>query len=591
MISLTPDQRDAVECEEDLMLSACPGSGKTRVIIAKLLKLAEAVEDTPRSIGCITYTNAAVDEIEDRVKQFGTNALAERCEIATIHSFCLKFILRPYRWMLPELPAEFRILTRDMRYFDRLVRAVEDEQSRRVEFRTFEDYASVRMGLGGVPVGTGIEGGVVTEVSARRYWELMQRAGFIDFSMILYYSLRILQENPFVARGLSSRFAWLLIDEFQDTTDVQIEILRCLRAHMNSQFFLVGDEHQSIHAFAGARPDLARGFSTQIAAREDVALSGNFRSAPQIIVPAQTLIPRTPAMVSAGAAAATLGTVEYRHVANPVDAITDYFIPLLQARGIPLGNAAVLAPWWRHLIPVARRLRAMDVPVFGPGARPYQRRRVYAHLAEQLGACVASETLAPLPGVEKAIFRLVSEAMGTTRFDIFSYAGRCVSLALVYEARRLAEIHPGGMEWLEVSSEAIANILRDGDLINANAAEAIVNSVGEMRADMERNRIDIANLQIADLGLFADPTAAIKLITMHNSKGREFDAVAIINANQGQIPHFMSRTEDEIEEARRLFYVGLTRAKIHLLVFSDRTDRRNPPSPFIAGAELQAELD
>ena len=66
MISLTPDQRRAIDSDGNIQLSACPGSGKTRVIIAKLLRLAETVEGTPRSIGCITYTNAAVDEIESR---------------------------------------------------------------------------------------------------------------------------------------------------------------------------------------------------------------------------------------------------------------------------------------------------------------------------------------------------------------------------------------------------------------------------------------------------------------------------------------------------------------------------------------------
>ena len=81
MIRLTPEQRDAVEHHGNLLLSACPGSGKTRVILAKLLTLADQVVDTPRFIGCITYTNAAVDEIEARLRKYGNNAITERCEI------------------------------------------------------------------------------------------------------------------------------------------------------------------------------------------------------------------------------------------------------------------------------------------------------------------------------------------------------------------------------------------------------------------------------------------------------------------------------------------------------------------------------
>jgi len=586
MISLTPAQRDAVQCQDNLMLSACPGSGKTRVIVAKLLRLAESVEATPRSIGCITYTNAAVDEIEARVRQVGTNALFDRCEIATIHSFCLQFILRPYRWMLQELPADLKILTREMRLFDRLVRTVEDEQGSETQFRTFEDYASIRMNIYGDPAGSGMEKGIVTEATARRFWELMLANGYIDFSMILYYSLQIIRDHPFVGDGLSSRFAWLLVDEFQDTTDVQVEILRVLQERLHSQFFLVGDEHQSIHAFAGARPDLANEFANLIGARQDIFLSGNFRSVEQIIVPAQKLIPRDPAMYPSGKAAGSDGSVTYVHAPNATDAVTDHFLPQLEENGIPLGQAAILAPWWHHLVPIARTLRGFDVPVFGPGARPYQRRRLFASLAEQLGASVASETLRVLPGVEKALFRLISEAMGASRFDLFSYKGRRMSLALVYEAKRIADLHLGGMDWLRECAQSAGQILMAEEWIDAATAEAIEPSVEEMHADMTRNEIDVANLQIEDLGLFADPDSAIKLITMHNSKGREFDAVAIVHANEGQIPHFTARTEEEFEEARRLFYVGITRARRHLVVCSDQSHYNNVPTRFIDEAGL-----
>ena len=586
MISLTPDQRRAVECEGSIQLSACPGSGKTRVIIAKLLRLAETVEGTPRSIGCITYTNAAVDEIESRIKQAGTNALFERCEIATIHAFCLQFILRPYHWLVPDVPPGFKILTREMRAFERIVRAVEDEIGRPVQFRTFEDYASIRMALDGSPAGPGIVGGIVTDRSARRFWELMRQAGYIDFSMILYYSHALLSAHEFISEGLSSRFSWLLVDEFQDTTDVQIEILNLLNARFHTQFFLVGDEHQSINAFAGARPDLALRFSQEIGARQDLAISGNFRSGPHIIRPAQTLIARNPAMYSAGQAQQYNGNVQYVHAASAVNAITDHFLPLLEENGVAPGDAAILAPWWQHLLPVARTLRGFDVPVFGPGARPYRRSRLFAVLAEQLGACVDTETLLHLPGVEKAIFRVINEAMGLSRFDVFSYSGRCTALKLVYEAQQVAEEHPGGAAWLDATAQSSAQILLEDEWIDRATAEALTASVQEMMNDMRNANVDVDNLEISDLGLFANPDNAIKLLTLHNSKGREFDAVAIIHANEGQIPHFTANTQAEFDEARRLFYVGTTRACKHLLVVSDQSDWRNRPTRYIAEAGL-----
>lgn len=586
MISLTPEQRQAVEHNGNIMLSACPGSGKTSVVIAKLLQLAEQIEGTPRSIGCITYTNAAVDEIEGRVKQAGTNALFDRCEIATIHAFCLQFILRPYRWLAADLPNNFKILTRDMSLFDRLVRTVEDEIRREIQSRTFEDYSSIRMDVEGQPAGPGIEGGIVNAANATRFWELMRNYGYIDFSMILYYALQILRNHPFVGQGLSSRFAWLLVDEFQDTTDVQVAILNELNRHLRSGFFLVGDENQSINGFAGARPDLARVFARDVQAEQNIALNGNFRCACPVVLRAETLIPRNPPMRSTGEAENYIGSVIYHPVQSPVEGITDHFIPLLEDHEIPLGRAAIVAPWWRHLVPVARRLRGFDIPVYGPGARPYQRRRLYAVLAEQLGASVEAQNLSQLPSVEKAVFRLISEAMGESQFGIFSYAGRCTALKLIYAAQQIADNHPGGMAWLEASAEVVGYILMHDEWIDVATAQALEDSVREMRADMERGGVDVDNLQIADLGLFANPEDAIKLITLHNSKGREFDAVAIIHANEGNIPHFTARSQAEFDEARRLFYVGITRAKKHLMVFSDKTNHRNIPSRFIAEAGI-----
>lgn len=117
MIVLTPEQREAVEHDGNLLLTACPGSGKTRVILAKLLTLADQVVGTPQFIGCITYTNAAVDEIEARLRTYGNNAIADRCEISTIHAFCLQFILRPYSWIIPEVPASFQVLSRENSLF------------------------------------------------------------------------------------------------------------------------------------------------------------------------------------------------------------------------------------------------------------------------------------------------------------------------------------------------------------------------------------------------------------------------------------------------------------------------------------------
>jgi DNA helicase-2/ATP-dependent DNA helicase PcrA len=119
-----------------------------------------------------------------------------------------------------------------------------------------------------------------------------------------------------------------------------------------------------------------------------------------------------------------------------------------------------------------------------------------------------------------------------------------------------------------------------------SAAGVLRASAEDMIADMQARGVDLANLLIADMGLFANPEKALKLMTLHNAKGREYEAVAMVCMNQGHIPHFSARAQAAYDEARRLFYVGVTRAKRILVIASDQADRRNPPCPFIAEAGL-----
>jgi DNA helicase II / ATP-dependent DNA helicase PcrA len=98
---------------------------------------------------------------------------------------------------------------------------------------------------------------------------------------------------------------------------------------------------------------------------------------------------------------------------------------------------------------------------------------------------------------------------------------------------------------------------------------------------MRRNGVDFENLTISDLGIYASPDSALKLSTLHNAKGREYDGVAMIDLHEGRIPFYQAQTAEEIEEAKRLFYVGITRAKRFLLYVTDGSNARNVPTRFL----------
>ena len=581
-MSLTLEQKKAVRCSEDLMLTACPGSGKTRVIISKLQRVLDEVRDTPRAIACITYTNTAVHEIEARLRRDIQPGDEHYFDICTIHSFCLNHIFRPFCHLLKGYKHGFKVLTPESEGFAEHVTAICAQQGiHNLTFQDFDYFAQLRIGADGKPAGNGIDRGFVTPEMAKAYWIRIREVGFIDFASIIYYSFLLLQKRPEILSYASAKFAWILVDEFQDTTDLQVEILTLIAGSGRTRFLLVGDSFQSIFRFAGARPDLADEFANRVDARRDMQLSGNFRSSKPIVEHANRLYTRTPPMIAVGLAKNYTEAPVWQHGTSAFEVITDYFLPALEGLQIPIGDAAVLAPTWFSLFPLGRRLREYGVSIVGPGARPYRRNRQFAPLAEQACGYLMEPDPEAIAGIERTLFNTLLDITGRPYFKVFSYSGRTTVFRLLHEAKRLHERHESAVEWLEAAATAFSAVLIEKEYLSPAERDLFTMSVEEMKADMRNNKVDLANLSIGDLGIYASPDAALKLASLHFAKGREYEAIAMIDLHEGRIPHYYACSEEEIEEAKRLFYVGVTRAKRFLMYITDDSDRRNGPSRFL----------
>lgn len=579
---LTAEQKKAVRCDHNLMLTACPGSGKTRVIISKLSRAIDEVRDTPRSVGCITYTNAAVHEIEARLRQHIQTGDDVYYDICTIHSFCLNHIFRPFCHLIEGYKNGFKVLTPESADFEYHVTKIYAEFGRYdPTFRDFEDFSQLLISLDGEPVGNAIEHGSLTPEIATAYWNRIRGAGFIDFANIVYYSLRLLQRRAEILSYVSSKFAWILVDEFQDTTDLQVEILSLIAKAGRTRFLLVGDPYESIFRFAGARPDLTDKFANRINARTDLGLTGNFRSGPPIVAHAELLFPRNPAMHAVGAARNFAEAPRWQHGETPFEIITDYFLPALEELTIPVGEAAILAPTWYSLFPLGRRLREYGISIVGPGARPYRRNRQFAPLAEQVCGYLIEPRPDAIIGIERTLFNTLLDITGRAYFDIFSYHGRVIVFRLLEQARELQDVYTGAISWLDSAARAFSQILLNAEYLSIEEQNTLTTSVEEMKTDMLNNKVDLANLTIDDLGIYASPDAALKLSTLHNAKGREYQAVAMIDLHEGRIPFYQATSGEDIAEAKRLFYVGITRAKRFLMYVTDDSGRRNGPSRFL----------
>lgn len=575
---LTKSQREAVSHPGHVLLDACPGSGKTRALIAKLLRACDAVRGSSQRVACITYTNAAVHEIEERLHRLGAHGDAELCHIATIHAFCLQQILRPFSWLISEIPIGFALVTSDDRIFQDAVESVSKAHGIQADL---EAFATLVRGSDGFAVNVDR----VPSRAADDFWSTLLAGGVIDFASVLYYAQRVVKEYPWTARALASRYTVCLLDESQDTTHVQLEILRAIEAFKTTTFFLVGDSHQSIFGFAGADPKHLRRFAADIGARNDIELLDNFRSGPRVINTVESFRHRG---MRVGSSSQQLHTasVDWHQVSTPFEGIVDHFLPALDSLGIGLGDAAVLAPWWIPLLKLGRQLREYGVPIVGPGARPYKRHHAFAELAEQLCATIEARCPSLVP-LERQLFHTLSELTGHQAFRVFTYEGRFLLYRMIHEVERIRDEEAGsGVRWLRSAAQSVTDILRAEDWLPASHALALTDSAEDMIADMVRNKVDVQNLSTESLGLFASNDMNLKLMTMHRSKGREFKAVALIDLHDGRVPDFRASSAEAIDEGRRLLYVAMTRAERKLMIFTDSSHYMNQPSRFLQELSL-----
>ncbi len=575
-MKLTGQQRNAVQHLGHTVITACPGSGKTRTIIAKVLRCIDELSGTPRKVACITYTNTAVHEIENRIRASGA-VTSEGCyEVSTIHAFCQTNILGKYHWMTEAYKDGYMILPSDHDVYREIVKEICDR------YGLNASACSMFEMLGRRPDGTPISINIPDE-AAFAFWDELQGRGYIDFCNIVYHSYRLVRDNPSIAHNLSCRFAYILVDEFQDTSALQVEILSRIHDVGHTIFFLVGDPEQSIYSFAGADRKLMEAFSQEIGAK-GFPLSGNFRATQPLVEHAERLIARYPPMVSTSNATDIDPSVFYEHTQDSFSAITDYFLPFLEANEIGYGHTAILAQNWFVLSPLGKQLREYGIPVVGPGARPYKRKYLLGRIAEQVCAYLESSDPEILYRTEKELFMIASELSGRASFRIFSYHGMRVVHRLMRQGEILRQTYEGAVEWLHAVAPAFEEILIEEEIIPVSYKGCLTESCNEMIAEMRAQKIDVTNMLLADLGILADPRENMKLMTMHSAKGREFEAVAIIYAHDGLVPYYNyynPLSNAGLEEARRLFYVAMTRAERALWIFSSVNKNAQSPTRFI----------
>ncbi len=576
---LTESQRAAVTTDGNIAVRACPGSGKTRALVAKAVRCLEQTRDTTRHVACLTYTNAAANEVAARAASLLSREDLARLYTATIHAFCVRHFLRPYHWASDAYRRGFEVAAPDSEAYKTHARAALSSHGIRAA-RALDELETVGRTASGEPVCHD----PLTPDAVSEFWWRMEQAGLMDFPTMLYESWRICDRLPAVVRGVASRYAWLLVDEFQDTTDVQVEILARIASQDRSRFMIVGDPCQSIFRFAGARPEFFERFSLEVRARDDITFVENFRSSARIVDLAQHVIPRQPPMRANGRDRDSPSVPTWVECRDPADAITERLLPELERLGIARGATAILAPWFRPLYELGQQLRRRGLPIVGPGARPYRRRHAAVPLAECLAACSSVGRASSRHWVEREVMELVRQASREAApLDPSVVAG--VAVALIAAARRLRRTGAQAEAWLVGIAELAGAHSHEAGLINATE-RARIEASGRNVVTEARQLGDLSEVTVEHLAEFVRPTDHVQLLTVHRSKGREYDAVILIDAHDNRFPHFSAATDEDVEDGRRLFYVALTRARRALYVLSGHDARHAPPSRFLTETKL-----
>jgi DNA helicase-2/ATP-dependent DNA helicase PcrA len=588
LTALDPEQRAvALARSGPVCVLAGAGTGKTRAITHRIAYAVATGAVNPAQVLALTFTVRAAGELRGRLRALGGGA--ETVRATTFHAAALRQL--SYFWprviggRAPRLvESKFPLLREAARDLGlRVEGAALSEAVTEIEWAKVCQFHPDSYVFAATEARRAPSAGV--EDTGRLYaaYEALRRdRQLIDFESVLELTAAILLTEPAAAREVHAAFRYFTVDEFQDVNPLQKLLLDAWLGG-REELCVVGDPRQTIYSFTGATSEYLRAFTADYPTATMVRLVRDYRSTPQVVGVANRLVagPASPAASASPAAAAgsaapappaDSGALVAQRPPGPEPAVTRYAdeaaeaagvaaaITALIRTGVPPHEIAVLLRINAHMERFERALADAQVPYVVRGAeRFYDRPEVRQALVLLRGAARAAGAgtdSTGLPGELPAAVRHVLASAGLT--------------ATPPAAR-------GAVRERWESLAAIAG-LADG-LAVARPAATLAEFAAELAERAEAGHAPVA--------------AAVTLATMHAAKGLEWDAVLLPGLTEGIMPIVHARTAEAVEEERRLLYVAVTRARVHLALSwaSARTPGAEPSrqrSRFLAA--LQAPL-
>ncbi len=626
--NLNPPQREAVTTADGpLLVIAGAGSGKTRVITHRIAYLVRERGVAPWQIFAATFTNKAAEEMRHRVGQLVPGADTARLSISTFHSLCVGILRREAqhlglspRFTILDDSDQLALVKDCLRNMNLPAKSVRPES-----IQHWITAAKILM-LGPEEARRELssEIGPIASAVYEQYQQRMLVGDAVDFDDLILHVVRIFTEHPEVLEHYQQRWRYLLVDEYQDTNRVQFELVRLL-ASGHGNICAVGDEDQSIYSWRGAEIENLLKFPEYFPGTRIIRLEQNYRSSETILQAASAVIANNRQRMgkelwSDRGAGERITAINGFNERDEAAQVVDTIHWLNRALGMPLSEIAIFYRMNSLSRVFEDQLRQRGIPyrVIG-GIKFYDRAEVKDLLAYLRlvvnpadGVALARVINRPARGIgDKSVAALFQEASerGISLWDALvahkddkagplsgkARAGANGFITLLTQWRAYSENH--------VPHEVLDRILRDTGYEESLGAEGELESitrrenVAELVSALEQfHEADAAATlsdfleRVALVSAADDMTGeqAVSLMSLHSAKGLEFRAVFLVALEDPIFPSQRAVTEQgNFEEERRLFYVGITRARE--LLFLSRADGRmlhgrpcyNTPSLFL----------
>ena len=599
-----------------MMLLAGPGSGKTTTITKRVVNLIQEKKVTPSSILVVTFTKAAAREMKERFlrlcKEKNVNAPYEQVTFGTFHGVYYIILKYAYHLNAQNILSEERKydILKEIVYRQKLT--IEDEK----EFfqGLVQEISMVKNGR--IPLEHYYSANCPDDTFRIIYQEYVKRcktSKLLDFDDILLYTYELLTNRNDILRGWQKRFSYILVDEFQDINQLQYDVVKLL-AKPEDNLFIVGDDDQSIYAFRGAKPEIMLHFPEDYPDAKTELLACNYRSASTIVELSQKVISENSRRYKKELFADRMGgnpvIIQAFEDGKQEEVYVKNQVQKLLKEGIPYEEMAVLYrtnSGARFLVETLMRYQipfcmldtlpnlyehwiAQDVISYIRIAMGERSRREFLRIMNRPNRYFSRDALDDAQVSFEGLRWFYEEKdWMCDRIDKLEEDLNTLKRMAPYGAINYIRYGIGYEEYLKeyaqyrkIKTEELFEVMEELAL----SAKGF-KSFSDWFVHIEEYTQQLKEQATKQ----ASEKKGITISTLHSIKGLEFDAVFLMDVNEGSLPYHKAVTESSIEEERRLFYVGITRARkfLWILYAKNRHEKELEVSRFLTESGLVLE--